>query len=82
MPDAPPPSDFTGFLEDIFSALPNASEPLAIAETGFLSSKLSVYNFSLPPPCFPLLNSRRPRGHRTWDLHEPQPCPRVAASCA
>jgi len=62
LPNAPPRSNFTGYLEDILARLPPL-EPLAIAETGFLTTTLRVRDFPRPPPrwsppsCFPLLAS-------------------------
>ena len=62
LPNAPPRSNFSGYLEEILSELP-PSEALAIAETGFLTSTLRVRDFptpappSSPPICFPLLAS-------------------------
>jgi hypothetical protein len=57
-PGARPPSTFSGYLEAILRRV-DPSEPLAIAETGFLTTTLSVFDFtpSPSPLCFPLLAS-------------------------
>lgn len=56
-PNATPPADFTNYLEAIIERL-DGSEPLAVAETGFLTTTLRVRDFAVPTPrCFPLLAS-------------------------
>lgn len=68
-PDAPPRANFSGYLEEILTQLPE-TEPLAIAETGFLTTRLSVRDFPRPgpaPACFPLLNSTEAAAVRWLD---------------
>ena len=61
-PNATPQSNFTGYLEPILDRLVGngttaVGEQVVIAETGFLTTTLSVQGFASAHDCFPLVAS-------------------------